>query len=119
MRYTDYRPGVWCCILAFATVASSIAEEGDELFDLVREDAAASIQAKIRRQELAATPISSVLCSNFIEAGFRYQVEGLWSEMLYNRSFEKWVPLRPNTARWYDLENVAHGDWTSAPWYQS
>lgn len=111
--------GMWGSILAFAMVESSIAKEGDDPLDVIREDAAASIRAEVTRQEMAVTPISPVLCSNFIEVGFGYQVEGMWSEMLYNRSFEKWVPLRPNSTNWYDLRNVPHGDWTSAPWYHT
>ena len=111
--------GTWGSILLFGIVVSATAEEGDDSLDVIREDATASIQAEVTRREMAETPISPILCSNFIEVGFGYQVEGMWSEMLYNRSFEKWVPLRPNSSNWYDLKYVPHGDWTSARWYHT
>jgi alpha-L-arabinofuranosidase len=119
MKYSLNRPRLWWSILAFTTIQSAVAGGDDDALDVIREGAAASIRAKVTRRETAETSISPILCSNFIEAGFGYQVEGMWSEMLYNRSFEKWVPLRPNSANWYDLKDVPHGDWTSAPWYHT
>lgn len=46
-------------------------------------------------------PVSDMLCSNFIELGFGFQVEGMWSEMLFNRSFEKIPQLTPATYDWF------------------
>jgi len=119
MVYSGNRPGPWWSIVAFMAIQSTVAGGDNDALDIIPEDPAASIRARVTRRETTETPISPILCSNFIEVGFGYQVEGMWSEMLYNRSFEKWVPLRPNSANWYDLKDVAHGDWTSAPWYHT
>ena len=46
-------------------------------------------------ERINATPVSDALCGQFIEVGFGYQVEAMWSEMLFNRSFEKAYPITP------------------------
>lgn len=88
---------------------------------LASDDVRPTVRLKVTTRELADTSISPLLCSNFIELGFGYQVEGMWSEMLYNRSFECWIPLvAETTGVWYDLESVKiPGNWTTAPWYHS
>lgn len=48
-------------------------------------------------QEYADTPASKLLCGNFIEVGFGYQVENMWTEMFFNRSFEKAFPVVKGT----------------------
>lgn len=49
----------------------------------------------ITNERFADMPVSPILCSNFIEVGFGWQVEAMWSEMFYNRSFEKPCPFTP------------------------
>ena len=44
---------------------------------------------RVTTNRLNETPVSQMLCGNFIEVGFGYQVEAMFSEMFYNRSFEK------------------------------
>ena len=56
---------------------------------------------RITNERFADTPVSPVLCSNFIEVGFGWQVEAMWSEMFYNRSFEKPCPFTPAAYHWY------------------
>ena len=52
-------------------------------------------------EKLSKTPVSDMLCGQFIEVGFGYQVEAMWSEMFYNRSFEKSCPITPETYDWF------------------
>ncbi len=67
----------------------------------------------------ASEPISPILCSHFIEVGFGYQVEAMWSEMLFNRSFEKFVPITPATYDWFGGDKVVGNDWSQQEWYHS
>ena len=64
-------------------------------------------------------PVSDMLCSNFIELGFGYQVEGMWSEMLFNRSFEKEFQLTPATYDWFGGPHLTGKDWRDEEWYHS
>lgn len=65
------------------------------------------------------TPVSRMLCGNFIEVGFGYQVESMWSEMLFNRSFEKAYPITPATYDWFGGWDVVGSDWSQQEWYHS
>lgn len=71
-------------------------------------------------------PISPLLYSNFIELGYGIQVEPMWGEMLWNRSFEQFVPYKLINVLWYDLLNDPKDhskgyktDWRSEDWYHS
>ncbi len=81
---------------------------------------------KITKQEISPTPISPLLYGNFIELGYGIQVEGMWSEMFFNRSFEKFAPYRLINKLWYDLvydeKDISKGyeqDWSKFDWYHS
>jgi len=50
------------------------------------------VQVNITTKETAQRPASPMICGNFIESGFGRQVEGMWAEMLFNRSFESIAP---------------------------
>ena len=39
----------------------------------------------VTSETYADTPVSKLLCGNFIEVGFGYQVESMWTEMLFKR----------------------------------
>lgn len=78
----------------------------------------ADLKVKVTTEQITDTPVSEILCSNFIELGYGYQVETMWAEMLYNRSFEPWVQLQPCTYRWLGLKEL-DGDWRPAPWYHT
>ena len=54
-----------------------------------------SVQVSIVAEELAESPASPMICGNFIESGFGRQVEGMWAEMFFNRSFEAIPPYTP------------------------
>jgi alpha-N-arabinofuranosidase len=50
------------------------------------------VQISILAEELAERPTSAMVCGNFVESGFGRQVEGMWAEMFFNRSFEAVPP---------------------------
>ena len=74
---------------------------------------------KVTPEKYSETPISPLLYSNFIEVGFGYQVEGMWSEMLFNRSFEKSFQITPATYNWFGGDKVVGNNWTEQEWYHS
>jgi len=73
----------------------------------------------VTKDEMAQTPCSDMLCSNFIELGFGYQVEGMWSEMLFNRSFEKSFQITPATYDWFGGNDIVGDDWREQDWYHT
>lgn len=58
---------------------------------------------KLTTNEIANKPISPLLYGNFIELGYGIQVEPMWSEMFFNRSFEPFETYREINKLWYDL----------------
>ena len=74
---------------------------------------------RVTPRKLNPTPISGMLCGNFIEVGFGYQVEAMFSEMFYNRSFEKACPITPATYDWFGGWDVVGNDWSKQEWYHS
>ena len=72
------------------------------------------------------SPISKKLASNFIELGYGLQVEGMASEMFFNRSFEPFYPYRMINKLWFDLledetdlSSRCETDWRVFDWYHS
>lgn len=70
--------------------------------------------------------MSPILYGNFIELGYGLQVEAMYSEMLFNRSFERFMPYRDINKIWYDLYydegDLSKGyekDWSKFDWYHS
>ena len=74
---------------------------------------------RITKERFADSPVSPILCSNFIEVGFGWQVESMWSEMFYNRSFEKPCPFTPAAYYWYGGWNKLGNDWRDQEFYHS
>lgn len=81
---------------------------------------------KVTANEITKTPVSSLLYGNFIELGYGIQVESMWSEMFFNRSFEKFMPYRVINKLWYDVvydeNDLSKGyekDWSKFDWYHS
>ena len=81
---------------------------------------------KVTNQEISSQPISSLLYGNFIELGYGIQVEPMWSEMFFNRSFETFRPYRDINKLWYDVvydeKDLSKGyerDWSKFDWYHS
>ena len=71
-------------------------------------------------------PASELLYGNFIELGYGLQVEAMWGEMFFNRSFEKFSPYSGVNIAWFDLwkdpKDHSMGyetDWRKFDWYHS
>lgn len=74
----------------------------------------------VTNETYAHTPVSKLLCGNFIEVGFGYQVESMWTEMLFNRSFEKPFPIMKGTYDWFGGNDKGlSNDWRGEEWYHS
>ena len=76
--------------------------------------------------EIAKKPIGPLLYGNFIELGYGMQVEAMWGEMFFNRSFEAFYPYREINKIWcdlyYDERDWSKGyeaDWSKFDWYHS
>jgi hypothetical protein len=50
------------------------------------------VKVRITREELVEKPVSPLIYGNFVESGLGRQVEGMWAEMFFNRSFERVPP---------------------------
>lgn len=81
---------------------------------------------KISAKEIATIPISPLLYSNFIELGYGVQAEAMWSEMLFNRSFEYVYPYTGINKECFDLYldggtpgEIYARDWSVFDWYHS
>ena len=80
----------------------------------------------VTAEEYSKAPLSPLLYGNFIELGYGLQVEAMYSEMLFNRSFEHFLPYRDINKSWYDLyfdesdhEKGYEKDWSVFDWYHS
>ena len=62
-------------------------------------------------------PVSRDIFGNFIESGFGRQVNGMWSEMLYNRAFRKVPEYKYATWEWLGLEEPYYNE--NAPFWHS
>jgi len=77
-------------------------------------------------RDMAETPVSPLLYGHFIELGYGIQSEPMWGEMLFNRSFEPFMPYKWDNISWFDLwrdpADEAKGyetDWSRFDWYHS
>jgi len=79
------------------------------------------LKVTVTSRELVRKPISPLLCGNFIEDGFGRQVEMLWSEMLFNPSFEEIPPVHgwwgPAPGGDYHKEAWWHSGYEENPWH--
>lgn len=76
--------------------------------------AATAVRLKVTSRELVDKPVSPLLYGNFIESGFGRQVDGMWAEMIFNRSFEAVPPVKRSWMRYG--KDV---DLTKLPWWHS
>jgi len=81
---------------------------------------------KLTGQEMTETPISPLLYSNFIELGYGIQAEAMWSEMLFNRSFERVPHYTGINKECFDLfldggtpGKIYGRDWSAFDWYHT
>ena len=80
----------------------------------------------VTTEEYSQNPLSPILYGNFIELGYGLQVEAMYGEMLFNRSFEHFLPYRDINKSWYDLyyddndhDKGYEKDWSLFDWYHS
>ncbi len=76
---------------------------------------------KVTSEEMSKEPISSILGGFLFEMGYGDMEGPMWSEMFFNRKFEKFPPYYFDRNWWYQLQD--HGktyldtDWTTESWY--
>ena len=96
--------------------------------DIIINDPSLSADAKftLTNTIMNEKPASDLLYGNFIELGYGLQVESMWGEMFFNRSFEKFPPYFNINISWFDLWNdpkdYSKGyekDWRKFDWYHS
>src|SRR5450756_425733 len=74
-----------------------------------------SVSIKVTARRLSEVPIEHAVFGQFIEAGFGRQLEGMWAEMLYNRSFQSVPPFSRWTWDWLGLKPEAYN--SAAPFW--
>ncbi|MFB3826772.1 MAG: hypothetical protein ACE15B_08380 [Bryobacteraceae bacterium] len=81
---------------------------------------------RVTAEEFAAKPVSRLLAGHFVEIGYGFQIEPMMAEMLFNRSFEPYMPYRENSFTWFGLwrdeRDHSQGyetDWRRMSWYHS
>ena len=81
---------------------------------------------RVTPRAIVEKPVSPLLASHFVELGYGYQVEPMMAEMLFNRSFEPYMPYRDNSFTWFglwfnnaDQSKGYETDWTRMHWYHS
>ncbi len=91
-----------------------------------QRDSINSHSFNVTAEPISTEPISPLLYGNFIELGYGLQVEAMWSEMFFNRSFEPFKPYKTINKLWYDLyydeKDLSKGyekDWSKFDWYHS
>lgn len=84
------------------------------------------VRYRLTGELLVDKPVSPLLASHFVEVGYGFQIEPMMAEMLFNRSFEPYMPYRNNSLMWFGLwhdeKNLTKGhrtDWREMSWYHS
>ncbi len=72
---------------------------------------------RVTQEIINKKPVNSMIYGNFIEIGFGRQAEGMWSEKLYNASFEEVIPYKPSM--WSYLRRSPEDDIRQRPWWHS
>ncbi|MGI6460911.1 MAG: alpha-L-arabinofuranosidase C-terminal domain-containing protein [Candidatus Hydrogenedentales bacterium] len=83
------------------------------------------LRVVVTPDELMPEPASPLLYGHLIQSGFGRQLDGLWAEMLFNRSFEQVTPFKESVWGWLhrrpddDLstEDWWHSGYKEADWY--
>jgi hypothetical protein len=78
---------------------------------------AETIQVVVTPHTIAQKPATPLVCGNFLELGFGRQPEGMWAEMLFNRSFERIPPYSPTL--WHWLSRTENDNLTTEEWWHS
>lgn len=75
------------------------------------------MKVRITPNELVEKPVSPLIYGNFVESGLGRQVEGMWAEMFFNRSFERVPPY--SEALWGAVGCTPDEDRTVYPFWHS
>jgi alpha-L-arabinofuranosidase len=95
---------VSCLLLCWTAVPTT---HGQEL----------STELVVTAEEYSPVALSSLFYGNFVESGIDRQVEGMWAEMLFNRSFEEFPPRGPS---WQQvIGQKSRAELNEQPWYHS
>jgi len=98
--------GLFLAILCSAAPPILPSSPGQERFEV-------EITPKI----IVTKPASPLIYGNFIELGLGHQVDRMWGELLWNRSFEEIAPYTPYVWDW--LSRRASDDLTKEAWWHS
>ncbi len=80
--------------------------------------ASGTANIKVDSERIAQKPISKLIFGHFIESGFGRQTDGMWAEMIFNRSFVQPVPpFNFKTWEWLMLKPEFYN--TNAPFWHS
>jgi len=90
-------------ILAFSIITSS-AQKSEGYY-------------KVINKNINPKPISPLIYGNFIELGFGRQIDGMWSEKLFNASFEEIIPYK--NSMWNYLRKSPEENLSLRPWWHS
>jgi len=80
---------------------------------LDRERFEVAVEPKV----IVPKPVSPLIYGNFIELGLAHQVDRMWAELLWNRSFEEITPYTPYVWDW--LSRTPSDDLTKEAWWHS
>lgn len=71
----------------------------------------------VTSEELVSKPVNPLIYGNFIESGLGHQVDRMWSELLFNRSFEEITPYKRPMWDW--LSRGPGDDLSKEDWWHS
>lgn len=75
------------------------------------------LRIRVAPEVLVDKPVNPLLYGNFIESGIGRQVDGMWAELLSNRSVEPVAPYTENTLSW--LGSGPGDDLSGEDWWHS
>ena len=81
-------------------------------------DAQQPITVRISSERAITSPISPLITGNFIERSIGRQVDGMWAEMIYNRTFQENIPpFTPAVWGWLQMDPEHYNG--NAPFWHS
>ncbi|MDO8685238.1 MAG: hypothetical protein Q7J78_01045, partial [Clostridiales bacterium] len=83
----------------------------------IRNEMTSLLKLKVSEKRTSQLPISRLVLGNFIENGFGRQINGMWAEMIYNRSFRDIPPYSKETWTWLGFEPQYYN--SNAPFWHS
>jgi alpha-L-arabinofuranosidase len=95
-------PAIFCLAAPWGLLSSS----GQERFEV-----------EITPRTIVTKPVSPLIYGNFIELGLGHQVDRMWAELLWNRSFEDVAPYKLYVWDW--LSRQPSNDLTKEAWWHS